>query len=266
MGLFDKKNCDFCGNKIGLLGNKKLEDGNMCKECASKLSPWFSERRHSTKAEIQTQLDYREENKKAVAAFHTTRSIGRYTKLLLDEDQQKFMVTGASKLEAANPDVLDFKQVTGCNLCIDESRHELKHEGEDGKQISYDPPQYDYSYNFRVNIQVNHPFFDDISYSLSNGSVKTGEQPAAAVPEGWQFNSAQTVDPKLNNYYEYLRMGNEIRDTLERMRLGLPTVVEPEPVPVPDADAAMVTCPWCGSLTLLDDNSCCASCGGFLNI
>ena len=26
MGLFDKKYCDFCGNKIGLLGNKKLED------------------------------------------------------------------------------------------------------------------------------------------------------------------------------------------------------------------------------------------------
>ena len=44
MGLFDKKFCDFCGNKIGLLGNRKLEDANMCKECASKLSPWFKSR------------------------------------------------------------------------------------------------------------------------------------------------------------------------------------------------------------------------------
>ena len=51
MGFFDKKYCDFCGNKIGLLGNRKLEDGNMCKDCASKLSPWFSDRRHTTKAE-----------------------------------------------------------------------------------------------------------------------------------------------------------------------------------------------------------------------
>lgn len=24
MGLFDKKNCDICGDKIGLLGNRKL--------------------------------------------------------------------------------------------------------------------------------------------------------------------------------------------------------------------------------------------------
>ena len=48
MGLFDKKNCDICGEKIGLLGNRKLDDGNLCKNCASKLSPWFEERRHST--------------------------------------------------------------------------------------------------------------------------------------------------------------------------------------------------------------------------
>ncbi len=27
MGLFDKKFCDICGDKIGLLGNRKLEGG-----------------------------------------------------------------------------------------------------------------------------------------------------------------------------------------------------------------------------------------------
>lgn len=48
MGLFDKKICDICGEKIGLLGNRKLDDGNLCKDCAKKLSPWFEERRHST--------------------------------------------------------------------------------------------------------------------------------------------------------------------------------------------------------------------------
>lgn len=48
MGLFDKKNCDICGEKIGILGNRKLDNGNLCKKCAGKLSPWFEERRHST--------------------------------------------------------------------------------------------------------------------------------------------------------------------------------------------------------------------------
>ena len=66
MGLFDKKYCDVCGEKIGFLGNRRLEDGNLCKQCAAKLSPWFSDRRRSTVAEIKEQLDYREENKAAV--------------------------------------------------------------------------------------------------------------------------------------------------------------------------------------------------------
>ena len=55
MGLFDKKFCSICGEKIGLLGNRKLEDGNLCKDCAAKLSPWFTERKQSTVEEIKEQ-------------------------------------------------------------------------------------------------------------------------------------------------------------------------------------------------------------------
>ena len=108
MGLFDmfkKKVCDICGEEIGLFGNRKLEDGNCCKACASKLSPWFSERRQSTAEEIRQQLAYREENKNAVAAFRTTRTLGRRTKVLLDENAGVFMVTAAKDLAEANPDV-----------------------------------------------------------------------------------------------------------------------------------------------------------------
>ena len=72
MGLFDKKYCSICGDKIGFLGNRKLEDGNLCKKCAAKLSPFFSDRRRSTVEDIKKQLQYREENKDAVARFHTT--------------------------------------------------------------------------------------------------------------------------------------------------------------------------------------------------
>ena len=62
MGLFDKKFCDVCGEKIGMLGNRKLEDGNLCKDCAKKLSPWFDDRRHSTLEEIKSQpeMQYKE--------------------------------------------------------------------------------------------------------------------------------------------------------------------------------------------------------------
>ena len=122
--LFEKKVCDICGGEIGLLGNKKLEDGNCCKECAGKLSPWFNERRHSTVDDIKAQLEYREKNREDVRRFNTTLSYGDRMNVLIDEDQQLFMVTSARNLEEANPDVLKFSQVTGCDLDINEDRRE----------------------------------------------------------------------------------------------------------------------------------------------
>ena len=55
-GAFEKKQCDICGGEIGMLGNKKLENGNCCKECVKKLSPWFTDRKHSTVEEIREQI------------------------------------------------------------------------------------------------------------------------------------------------------------------------------------------------------------------
>ena len=79
--LFDKKECHLCGGEIGLLGNKKLEDGNCCKNCANKLSPWFDERRHSTIDQIKQQLAYREENQRKVAAFRPDRTYSNKRRL-----------------------------------------------------------------------------------------------------------------------------------------------------------------------------------------
>ena len=140
MGLFDKKYCDICGAKIGLLGNRKLEDGNLCKNCAAKLSPWFSDRRQSTVDEIREQLSYREANREKVSAFRTTRTLGERTKVLLDEDAGLFMVTAARNLEEANPDVMAFSDVTGCKLDIEESRTEIEYTDAEGLRFLYCDP------------------------------------------------------------------------------------------------------------------------------
>ena len=60
--LFEKKVCSVCDGEIGLLGNRKLEDGNLCKECAKKLSRWFDDRRHSTVEQIKAVLPARWHN------------------------------------------------------------------------------------------------------------------------------------------------------------------------------------------------------------
>lgn len=98
MGLFDKKYCDICGEKIRLLSNRKLDDGNLCKECAQKLSPWFEERRHSTVEEIRCQLAYREQNKEMVQKFNVTRQISTKTyNVFIDDTQGNFTI--AHKLD-----------------------------------------------------------------------------------------------------------------------------------------------------------------------
>ncbi len=171
MGLFDKKYCDICGEKIGLLGNRKLEDGNLCKDCAKKLSPWFSERRNSTVEDIKEQLAYREENRGRAAQIRITRTYGESWKVLIDEEHRWFTVTRARDLAEANPDILDFDAITGCRMDIDESRTELTREDADGKEVSYVPPRYEYSYDFDVIISVRHPYFDEMRFRLNDSSV-----------------------------------------------------------------------------------------------
>ena len=246
MGLFDKKFCSICNGKIGLLGNRKLEDGNLCKDCASKLSPWFSERRHSTVEDIKGQLAYREENKAAVAAFHTTRTLGNNTKVLLDEDAKKFMVTSARDLAAANPDVLNYSDVTGCRLDVDESRSELKQKNSEGKEVSYNPPRYSYDYNFDVVINVNNPYFDEIKFRLNSSSIEI--QPVIG-------NSAPFVARNLE-YQECQKLGEEIRDTLLQVRQDVRDSAAPK---------AARRCPACGASTVGDANGRCEYCGSALD-
>ena len=232
MGLFDKKYCDICGEKIGLLGNRKLEDGNLCKDCAKKLSPWFSDRRRSTVEDIKGQLAYREENRERAAQFRTTRSFGEDRKVLLDEDHRWFTVTRARDLAEANPDILDFDAITGCRMDIDESRTELTHEDADGKDVSYVPPRYEYSYDFFLVISVRHPYFDEMRFSLNSSSVYYEPQklPQRAPmshapmdrPSGRpKMINASRVDPEdCAEYRKYRQMGDEICQALEQARSG----------------------------------------------
>ena len=187
MGLFDKKYCDICGAQIKLLGNKKLEDGNCCKDCVSKLSPWFSDRRHSTVEEIKAQIEYREANKAEVEAFNVTRTIGDNTKVLIDEDQKKFIVTSSSKWRDCNPDVIPFSSVTGCNTRIDESKSEITTKGPDGHEVSCNPQRFSFDYDFYVTIHINNPFFDEINFRINSSSVEetvTVQNQAANAPMG----------------------------------------------------------------------------------
>ncbi len=167
MGLFDKKYCDVCGEKIGLLGNKKLEDGNLCKDCAKKLSPFFSERRQSTVDEIKQQLAYREENKAQLAGFNPTRTLGNDKKIHIDERSGRFIVTSSQNWREQNPDIINLTQVMSVNVDVDEDRDEITYTNNQGDEVSYNPPRFKYEYRFYIDISVDSPWFNQIRFELT---------------------------------------------------------------------------------------------------
>ena len=172
MGLFDKKYCDICGEKIGLLGNRKLDDGNLCKECARKLSPWFEERRHSTVEAIKEQLAYREANKEKVQAFRITRELKSDSySVFIDEEKGQFAI-GRNMTVEENPDIVDLSQVVSCRLDVDEHRKELYYTDDEGERQSFRPPRYEYSYDYRMYIKIQSPWFDDMDFKLNSFSVE----------------------------------------------------------------------------------------------
>ena len=176
MGLFDKKFCDVCGEKIGMLGNRKLEDGNLCKDCAKKLSPWFDDRRHSTLEEIKSQLQMREENRSLVSSFRPGRVIrsDRYN-LYIDERQQLFAASVNLDRED-NPDIISLSQITGCNLDVDEMRTEEYRTDRDGERESYNPPRYSYSYDYYFYIYLNHPYIHEMKLKLNSMDISEDDR------------------------------------------------------------------------------------------
>jgi len=197
MGVFDKKFCGICGEKIGILGNRKLEDDNLCKKCAALLSPFMTERRKTTLAEIKQHLAYREANKAEVAKFNVSKELGEDTLVLIDETAGKFIVTSSKKWQFENPDVIEISQVSGFDLDIKETKDEIKMKDSEGKMISFDPPRYDIEYDFYFTIKVKSTWFSEIKFKLNRNRIEAQnparymeyDKKATAIKEALNPNS-----------------------------------------------------------------------------
>lgn len=264
MGLFDKKYCDICGEKIGLLGNRKLSDGNLCKDCAAKLSPWFTERKQSTVEENREQLRLREENRQKLAGFHPTRTIGVDTRVYVDEPGKTFIVTGAQDIMKANPDLIRMDQVADCQMHIRHTRTELKRENAQGEKVSYDPPVYEYDYTFWMEISViGHPYIGSIRFRLNDRDITIRSEARRSL----LGMPTDDIHPEFNvEYREYLEMaalivavmklGSDPQAAAADMAAPAP-VSAPAPAPAPVSSGAW-TCRSCGAE---NTGKFCQSCG-----
>ena len=234
--LFEKKNCAICGKELGVFGKTKISEGYLCKDCAGKLSPYFHGYSSATVEDIRAQLSYREANKADVSAFRVTRTLGNNTKVYLDEDQSKVIITNAqpSGWAQRNPDVLDFSQITGCNYNVKETKTEIKRKDAEGKEVSYNPPRYDIDYDIYVTIYVNHPYVGQIEFKLNQSRIETR-------------GSAE--------FRQTEQMAQEIKAALTGIHAEQRAAAAPK---------VAVTCPNCLATTKPDSNGCCEYCGSSL--
>ena len=186
MGLFSKKNCCVCDAKIGLLGGLKLKDGDLCKDCKKKLSPFFDNAKESTVEDIKEQIVAREENYKKLDELEINKIYGEYGVILIDEKNKKFVVVkdtssslfgeqkvvkGIEDVKDKNPDIIEFKDVEDVEVKIVQTNREEK-QTINGEQVSYDPKHYTYMINFDIIIKLKHPYIKLMRFSLKEGTIQ----------------------------------------------------------------------------------------------
>ena len=182
MGLFNifkKQDCEICGKEVGMFGYKKLKDGEICKDCVKLLSPWFEERRESTVAQIKEQLAYRARNAEELKDFHPTKTFGDYNYMFVEERDgvpYRFCIANGEDYLDENADLVLVENIEEIIIDIQDNAHELllheEEKDEDGNIIQeeeyYDPPRYDYSYEFKATLLLrNIPWFDAMDIQLN---------------------------------------------------------------------------------------------------
>ena len=113
MGLFDKKFCDICGDKVNLLTQKKLSDGQLCSDCKQKLGSFTSGWKQRTVQDVKAHLEQREQNKQKYQQFNCTAAAGgRNSTLQADFNHRWFIFAIDNRdFRSGNPQVFEFSQL-----------------------------------------------------------------------------------------------------------------------------------------------------------
>ena len=160
MGLFSKKECSICGTPSGVLSYRKLADGILCKECRSRLSPFYDATGKDTVAGITAQLEYRQQNYAELSRFVPTVAVGSAGKVFIDPQMGKFAICREQELREGNPDLFDLAGLRSCTLEV----RERYDRGDDE-----DPSRY--NYDFYLRFAVDHPFVRNFTYGYSGVTV-----------------------------------------------------------------------------------------------
>lgn len=113
MGLFDKKYCDICGEKVNMLTQKKLSDGLLCSDCKHKLGAFTSGWKQRTVQDVKNHLEQREQNKQKYQQFNCTATAGGRSNALQADFNHRWFIFAIDNrdFKSGNPQVFDFSQL-----------------------------------------------------------------------------------------------------------------------------------------------------------
>ena len=242
-------------------------DGCYCKECSKILSPFFIHKNTLTVNDLRKQIEERKNSEKLFRSFVPTVSIGKQSKLLIDESSNLFVVLSTLHNDGKQtPDVMNISQLTDCSIDIVEEKTEVKYKDFQNKTKSFSPPYYAYSYDFFVIISVNIPYIQSIRIKINSTTIDN-DQPHILEKSGGigqmfrdALGSARSYNGMTSNiaevqassaYKESARLANEMRCALLEAKTHL------------RKKDTIYRCPWCDCI-INDFSDICKHCGGVI--
>lgn len=264
MGFLTKV-CSLCGASVFSLGGNSLKDGCYCKQCKTKLSPFFIHQKTLTVSDMRVQLEKRKANEQLWKKFVATKTIGSQPKLLIDENSCQFVLLTSQKVGITTPDVIHFSQLLDCSVEITEEKTEVKYKDFSDNLKSFAPPYYACSYDFFLYITVNIPYIQTIKVKINEDPVDNNQPHVIEKTGGLSqmfrdaLGSARSFNGLTSNaaevrassaYLKFERIANEMRDALWHGKASL------------RQKRTTSRCPWCDCLVSDNTSGICEHCCG----
>ncbi|MGN1126261.1 MAG: DUF4428 domain-containing protein [Ruminococcus sp.] len=178
MGLFDKKFCDICGDKVNMLTQQKLSDGYLCSDCKHKLGSFTSGWKQRTVEDVKRHLEEREKNKQKYQLFNCSATAGdRDSSIQVDFNNRWFIFAINNRdYKGGNPQIFEFSQLQ--DFWMEQEYRTLSDSDHDGIPDSRD--NYD---NRQMNNQNGfNGFMNGMNQAFGNMQTGMVNVPLSAQP------------------------------------------------------------------------------------
>lgn len=179
MGLFDKKFCDICGEKVNMLTQQKLSDGLLCSDCKNKLGSFTSGWKQRTVDDAKRHLELREQNKQKYQQFNCSAKAGGSDSSIQVDFNNRWFIFDINNRDNknGNPQIFDFSQLQ--DFWLEQEFRTLSDSDNDGIpdcRDNYDNRQLNNANN------ATNIFTNGINQMFSNNQASMVNVPSSAQP------------------------------------------------------------------------------------